>query len=391
MGKLEISWPQLNYLAIYGLWPVSVGGIRFRKVQWLWGRLIVTLTVMVIVLEIVNLHELLMANEMDLNDFVITMNDILYATQSICILVNILVYKKQFAIMMDELGEMLDHSQLLMKSYAEHVFTKKLRVCRFAFIAFLSGTLLMAHWGISPLLNRILYHRNTFVYHVWIPFDVEPWYIYFSVLTAQITIGVSWIMGQPMFASLFISISEHLLGHFDVLRQGLETLDYSAPSASQEVNRYFEYHQKILKVGYILRSATKLVFLSQFLCVTSIMCLNLYEITYVDVETSRFLNMVEYTLLELLIIALYCSYCNELTLRGSEIMSSAYFSGWESASIQDRKSLWIFMTSTKAPLNYGGMVKMDWTTFVNILKTAFSFYNFLGAVRTSKEGQITNG
>ncbi|CAH1399309.1 unnamed protein product [Nezara viridula] len=61
-------------------------------------------------------------------------------------------------------------------------------------------------------------------------------------------------------------------------------------------------------------------------------------------------------------------------------LRAAYSNNWYLGREEDKKSLDILCTMSRKPFEFGFIIPANLDTFVTVLKSAFSYYNFLKAI-----------
>nr|ALV82554.1 olfactory receptor 9 [Plutella xylostella] len=95
---------------------------------------------------------------------------------------------------------------------------------------------------------------------------------------------------------------------------------------------------------------------------------------------------VEYLLAVSLDIFIYCYYGNQIIIQADRVSTAAYQSSWHTMGLKPRRLLLNILLANKRQMivRAGGFLPMDLRTYVNIIKTSFSYYTLLVNVNEHK-------
>ncbi|XP_063374468.1 odorant receptor 94b-like isoform X2 [Cydia amplana] len=119
--------------------------------------------------------------------------------------------------------------------------------------------------------------------------------------------------------------------------------------------------------------------LFQFLVSGWIICTTAYRTINMNPLSGEFVSMILYMICILSEIFLFCFYGNEVAHESQRLMESAYCMQWEDMPVKYRQYLIIFMERIKCSIlpKAGKIVPLSINTFVQIVKTSYTFYTFL--------------
>nr|WVD93676.1 odorant receptor 63 [Graphosoma rubrolineatum] len=255
------------------------------------------------------------------------------------------------------------------------------RLVVFVFV-YLSG---LVQWIIRPIYD-LFNGRKTMIIEAWIPWDKDTIFGWFLVFILQFIHVTTAIMALITIYVLYLSILEMILCHIEVLHYALTKLDFSKPGVDYHSHITLRYcvkqHQDILSVCHKFYKVVKVMLFIFIMFSTLVLCLSVFELSSIK-ETTLFKvsNLLEFTLNTVFLIFLYCLYfhntVDKLTLG---TLRAAYSNNWYIGREEDKKSLDILCTMSRKHFEFGFIIPVNLDTFITVLKSAFSYYNFLKAI-----------
>ncbi|KAJ9594671.1 hypothetical protein L9F63_014005, partial [Diploptera punctata] len=127
-----------------------------------------------------------------------------------------------------------------------------------------------------------------------------------------------------------------------------------------------------------------------FMCQKSLLslCLVAFQVTMIgtDGDALELIGLVEYLLILVFQLFMYCWCASELTLKASSVQDAVYFSPWESASKTYKTSMKIMLHYCQISLlvTGGSFYKLTMELFIELLRLSFSTYTVLRKVHEGK-------
>ncbi|XP_066904448.1 odorant receptor 49b isoform X2 [Halyomorpha halys] len=256
-------------------------------------------------------------------------------------------------------------------------------------IIFLSTLLVfdsvVLHWALRPIIAAILHKEKTRIIESW-PVFLDTWTQFFLSYLFQVP-GVI-LLGHSFYIydNLYFCTSDVILCHFEILKHKLNRLVLNEnEKSSKDLVSCVKYHSAILSVCNDFRDATSKVIIWQSINTVIMLCTGIFILTYLgkNINSNALMNLGEVSFTLCTCLYYYCWFSNEITLQCTKVSNAVYMTNWISAKSSDKKIMLITMTRAMHPVMFGGIMQINLSTFINVLKTTFSFYNFLIAVQVS--------
>nr|AXX83019.1 odorant receptor [Yemma signatus] len=375
------NWPQFRLVNCFGHWP---SGGATGQAQRAFSYTLVVLTAGLLAAEAVSTSWYFASGE--LQGALINLNELVSGLQCFNFVFTFLLYKAEISnvvLLIEDLTiRALEEARHL---DVEEIVRRRRKRCLWAYRFFFWMFVVICHWALPPLLHFFVYGEPAVIVHSWLPFDNTKAAGFLANYFLQLLPCISFCACNVMFGSVFISISELTLGHMEILGRRLANVRYGRRDTHRELNRCIRHHEEILRIIQIFQDfcSSPLVILCLLTIVT--LCVILFEITCIETTSNeRMINILAEGQMIFLTTATCCWYANEVTFQSRELIRPGYMSNWYEGVEKDKKSLLNLMTRTTVQGYFGRFMKMDLLTFINILKAAFSFYNFLAAVNSNQ-------
>nr|QQP19706.1 olfactory receptor 11 [Tropidothorax elegans] len=375
-------WPIIFWLNIYGWWAEEAPTPFWRR--WLWRlRFILLINVffnfwgMIIAVIIKFSGGDIMANLFS----VFAAGPGVVGTFKIVQCIRHRAILKQGMDLLDEMLSEVDEPEL------DTLVRTRLRKCWVGFASFLTfGSCITLHWLSRPLLLAIFYQEKTRIVDTW-PVFIDTWtQWFFSYLFQGSNVC---LCGHTfyIFDNIYFCMSENLLCHLEILKYRLTHLTLDGSNiADIKIEKYIRHHCQILRVCDKLKEASEGVILFQCINTVIMLCTGIFILLLMDgINMNVIMNLGEITLVVVCILFAYCWYSNEITYQCANLCKSGYMVDWVDGTQKQKTKLHNLMTMTMQPVIFGGIVEIDLNTFINVLKTTFSYYNFLVAAKESNE------
>ncbi|BES87873.1 Odorant receptor [Nesidiocoris tenuis] len=134
-----------------------------------------------------------------------------------------------------------------------------------------------------------------------------------------------------------------------------------------------------------LRKCSKGIILQQIFWTVLILCPGVFELASGrQTDATILFNLMEITAIMTIILFFYSWYSNEVTYQCGEIYQACYMSDWVQGDNAQRRTLLTMMTRSMKSIIFGGLVQINLSTFLAVLKTTFSYYQFLVTIDKTK-------
>ncbi|XP_053998020.1 odorant receptor 46a-like [Hylaeus anthracinus] len=212
-------------------------------------------------------------------------------------------------------------------------------------------------------------------YRSWIPYDYSSLLLFTVTYIYQATslsVCTFYNIGAD---SLFSSLLIHIYCQFEILGHRLKSITKEGKvSAKLCANHHNQIYQLATKVN----EEYKMIILIQFLTSTSMMCIELYQLTQREVD-SKYIVSVIYTSCALMQILYYCWYGNEVQLKSLEVSDMVMECNLESLDNNSKKILLMIMKRAVYPVEFTSLyiVDVNLASFMALLKLSYSAFNLL--------------
>nr|AXX83056.1 odorant receptor [Yemma signatus] len=232
-------------------------------------------------------------------------------------------------------------------------------------------------WLLRPIVYLFL-GQWVHILDAWTPFDssnVFGWLINYVLQGVHV---MTAIWGLVVFDSLMCCFLQMLHLQFDVLKKALERLLYNG--SEKQLTRCIIFHQEILRLGKDINSIFKYLILLQSIISTLVICLSIFEFSKTDGSIMKRINTLLLSGCQAYECFLYSWLCEELESQNIEVIRAAYRSNWHEASLKERRKLIFLMARSQKPQLYGMVVIVNTAFFLAVIKTSFSYYQFLATM-----------
>ncbi|CAH1400350.1 unnamed protein product [Nezara viridula] len=317
----------------------------------------------------------------------INLNEFFSGVQCYLATLVFVVYRRPLEEAMRLLEELTEEVTTELEAVASQEFSRRRKKGKWAYYMFFGSFVMVCHWAIRPLLSMAIYGESSLIVHSWVPFARDSLIGFFGNYMFQIVPCLSFCLGFCLFASIFVFLSEMLLGHFAMLGKKLSLMEYGKGPLESKLSNCIDHHTRLLKICSMFQDITSIPLLTQCIFTVLALCMAMFELSDVEGASSgRIISVLAEAQQELLFLATYCWYGNEITIQCLELMRAGYMSNWYQGTTREKRMLLNIMTRTVRPIYLGGFIKMDMITFINVLKAAFSYYSFLAVVAAVNAG-----
>nr|WVD93614.1 odorant receptor 73 [Graphosoma rubrolineatum] len=360
---MSTIWPQLSKLNWFGHWPTDKG----IKV-WLQRTASYTILLWTICLfgaELFSSQRTFYSG--DLIGMFINLNEFFSGLQCYLATLVFVVYRRPLEEAMRLLEGLTQEVTNELEALAKEEFNRRRYKGKLAYYMFFGTFVMICHWAVRPLLNMAIYGESSLIVHSWVPFSMSSLAGFIGNYLFQIVPCLSFCLGFCLFASIFVCFSEMLLGHFAILGKKLSSMDYGKGPLDSRLANCIDHHTRLLKICSMFQDITSIPLLTQCIFTVLALCMAMFELTNVQGASSgRIISVFAEAQQELLFLATYCWYGNEITMQCLELLRPGYMSNWYQGTRSEKKMLLNLMTRTRKPIYLGGFIKMDMLTFINV-------------------------
>ncbi|XP_026749143.2 odorant receptor 46a-like [Galleria mellonella] len=156
-----------------------------------------------------------------------------------------------------------------------------------------------------------------------------------------------------------------------------------------KLNACLRHYDIILRYCKSIQDISDVVLFVQFGMGSVIICVTLYGLLLPSIKASR-MFMISYVMgiLSEILIPSYLG--TQVSYESEKLVVAAYDSEWISRSEKFKKSLKIFMERAKTPIVLTGLklFPLSLTTFIWVIRTAYSFLTLVRNVQDRQEGKV---
>ncbi|EFN67932.1 Odorant receptor 49b [Camponotus floridanus] len=180
---------------------------------------------------------------------------------------------------------------------------------------------------------------------------------------------------------LFLNITLHVCGQINILRIHFINFDVSSPQIYDRFNALILRHQNLITLARELADLISFVLLIELFIISILLCITGFQFIFAlkvnnTVMIGKSLMALSLFLIQL---TLYSFIGNYLKSEMEEIGLSIYQSAWYSFPKKLTRNVIFILMQTKSPvmLQAGNYIVINLSTYVNILKTSFSYLSVL--------------
>ncbi|XP_045455153.1 odorant receptor Or2-like [Melitaea cinxia] len=219
----------------------------------------------------------------------------------------------------------------------------------------------------------------------WVPFDKNTvtGHIFACLYQSYAAIyGGGWITS---FDTNAIVIMVFFRGELEMLRIdsrnlfGSENLLVSKEEFKKRLKNCYQRHVDLLKYSYLFDSClSPIMFLYVIVC-SVMLCATAYQITTIETSTTQRFLTAEYLIFGIAQLFMYCWHSNDVLYVSKDLSLGPYESVWWSRDVSEQKDVNILVDQFKKIIVFsaGPFTNITVTTFISILKGAYSYYTLL--------------
>ncbi|KAI4483601.1 hypothetical protein M0804_007861 [Polistes exclamans] len=241
----------------------------------------------------------------------------------------------------------------------------------YAFLISLSVTNFLFSSLVSDFKERQLTFR------VWLPFDayMTPLVYYLTYVHQMLSLTLGAIIHVAL-DTLICNLLITICCQIKLLENRLSKITNERKNILKLCIRH---HESIYKYAASVNKTFKFAIFMQFLASTLTVCFTLFQLTKVSTFSLEFVKITVFISGIFIQVYLYCSYGHLVTLKSQEIVYQIFDTNLVGLNNDMKKSLLIMMNRTTRPIVFivMNLFPLNLDSFVNILKTAYTAYNFL--------------
>ncbi|XP_014254419.1 odorant receptor 85c-like [Cimex lectularius] len=367
-------WKELRWLNAFGWWPLYEKNPKIRKLYRYYGYALFISDFIQVGPEYIALF--VRMREGSFRKTILNLNTTLAGTTCAIKLLHLFHQENRIANIIDEIDELEDRGSSEIGDKIEHIKKPIERRKSITWNIVQTFVVFSLHWLVTPILMGLQGVKRPII-DSWTPWTQETWSGWALTLGFQSVHVFTAIVGLFMTNCLYISILESILLNFNILHQMLLDLDFEKNTS--KFGDYITYHQNLLRVTKEVNNIFGRVQQMQCITVIAISCFSVIEINE-NTPVNRLLNLIELVSSVLFFFLLDCYLSQSVSEASSNVARCAYQNNWYLASFKDRKALKLMHERSKKPQMFGGFIIIELNTFITVIKSAFSYYNFLKAI-----------
>ncbi|CAH1399306.1 unnamed protein product [Nezara viridula] len=232
------------------------------------------------------------------------------------------------------------------------------------------------------------YTLQSYIVETWVPWNTNNLQSLIILYTLQLVHSYSGLTAYATIYHLYMSIFEMILLEIKAFHVALSKLDFSSPGVDCHppltLESCVKFHQDLLA---LCKKYDKTINVTLFLFImfsSMTLCLSVFELSLIQ-DRGKLTILVELILLTMSMTYFYCVSSQE-TVEQMTIgtLRSAYDNNWYVGSVKDKKALILLCKMAKKEFQFGFIIPTNLPTFITVIKTAFSYYNFLTAMNLQK-------
>nr|QQP19732.1 olfactory receptor 37 [Tropidothorax elegans] len=373
------EYKQLQWLAAMGWWPTEHKDERINKLNRLKGYFLCCVVIIEFGPELFSIITSFRNGVIDLA--ILNSNQMIIGVEFCIKLALFLMNKKKVECIMKTTKAMDDSARHVLTHEEVEAHTRQRhKVCDFLVVILYTKIFVVAIWITRPVLMLAVFGDKQNLIDSWTPFDtstISGWMAAFVIQAIHI---ISAILGFIIIDCIVFCMLQMYLLQIDYLKCMFTSLSFkkSRDRSSIKLRYCIKFHQTILLLGKIINDLLKYVILGQAIIATIIICLSVFEFS-----TIKSVNLIRRTLtlivalFQTYIVLVYCLFCQDIEQQNEKIIRAAYCNDWYIAKLSDKKNLLFLMQVSQKNRPIGFIVSSNINLFIAVMKTTFSYYQFL--------------
>nr|WVD93678.1 odorant receptor 65 [Graphosoma rubrolineatum] len=377
------DWRQLKWLAYFGWWPSVAKTKRGYKILRIYGIALFFYDFLQLGPELIALY-LVMAKAKGLNEVIMTLNNNLIGLSCAWNIGWILFNEKNVQWIIDKLEEMEQRAKKMIGEEYDKIAEHRHKLSRnyvlvvyIFFAAICQLTIYALYWT--------CHGHVSFIVETWVPWNTDNLQSLIILYTLQLVHGFSGVVAYSIIYHLYMSIFEMILLEIEAFHIALSKLDFSPPGVDSHhpdlnLGQCVKFHQDLLALCRNYQKTINLV-LFFFIIFSSLnLCLTVYELSSIQ-DRGKLIMQVAVIALTMSMSYFYCVGGQEAVEKMTVgTLRAAYNNNWYIGSVKDKKALHLLCTMAKKDFDFGFIIPANLATFITVIKSAFSYYNFLEAM-----------
>ncbi|XP_023247665.1 odorant receptor 67c-like [Copidosoma floridanum] len=159
-------------------------------------------------------------------------------------------------------------------------------------------------------------------------------------------------------------------------RMCLEKRRYRQP---EELGDIIRHHDCIYRFCKIFNATFSMMMVTQFLIAALVTGSSVFQLSKMQLFSSRFFTLLSYLICVVAQIFLYCWYGDAVSTQSVNVSSITLDVDWTHLDSETKKSLLVMMARSRKPIEMktGWIIHLSMSSFAKIMKTSYSAFNFM--------------
>nr|QGW50380.1 odorant receptor 53 [Chouioia cunea] len=229
----------------------------------------------------------------------------------------------------------------------------------------------------------------------WYPYNVDNVVSFLLTYLHQMISGVTLSCMHLSTDTLFVSLLMQMCCQINILKHRLPKVDESGTdndrmneqmsNARFLIEQRVREHESIYRFGCDLQDTFRPLLAGQMVIFVPNLIINIYFLsTNSNRQNLKYFTTLFYASVSLMQIYMFCWYGNEVTLGSIDLGNALYESNWINLNHRTKKLLLTIITRTSKSILISAavIVPLNIDSFIKIMKTSYSAFNFLQHVST---------
>ncbi|KAE8573841.1 putative odorant receptor 69a [Halyomorpha halys] len=376
------DWRQLRWLSYFGWWPAAAKTKRAYRLLRIYGIVLFLYDFLQLGPELIALYLVICKGSM--NEVVLTLNNNLLGLGSAWNIGCVLYNEKNIMWIISKLEEMeLRVKKMIGNEEYDKYAAYKYKLCRnyvLTIFIFLAGLIQLTIYSLYWT-----YHGHvSYIVETWVPWNTDNLQSLIILYTLQVVHSYTGLTAYATVYHLYMSIYEMILLEIKAFHIALSKLDFSPPGVGSHppvsLDLCVKFHQDLL---LLCRKFNETINVTLFLFImfsSLTLCLSVFELSLIY-DRGKLTMLIELIMLTMSMTYFYCV-CSQDVVEQMTVgtLRAAYDNNWYVGCAKDQKALHLLCTMAKKEFQFGFIIPANLATFITVIKSAFSYYNFLTAM-----------
>nr|AXX83030.1 odorant receptor [Yemma signatus] len=378
-------FPELQWMKYFGWWPAGCKTPSGTKYCRLFGYFLCFIVVYEFVPEFFSIIQAIRHGEIDVAIFNISQTAL-----GLQWLIRLTTFLPNEKLLLRILAKLRDCDEKTRKVIGDEAANKSYKArekwCRGLNIMSFMEDGCTAVWITRPLFNLILFGEKVNLIDAWTPIDTNNLPGWFAMYIVQGVHVMAALYGIIFYDTLMFVLLQMYHLQFDNLKYLLRGLKFpyrtfGPLSITSDFRFAIWLHQNIIQLGDMINDLIK--YMLFFSAINSIMliCVPVYQFTQLtESSVLRPLMVFACVCFAVSILLTYCWVNNCILDESEEVLRAAYDNNWYEGSVADKRDLFLLIEVGRKKRPFGFIIQSNLELFIAIIKSAFSYYQFLDAV-----------